>query len=105
MPATGWDKPIEEHTVEDIIAGFGGYAALKESMARYGALADDVDARWDELTAAYPDRWVAVVEGGRLFVGDTQGEVLEATKRNGLAGQPRAIAFLDTNPDAWILRL
>ena len=103
MPATGWDKPIEEHTVADIIAGFGGYEALKEGMARYGALADDVDARRDELTATYPDRWVAVVEDGRLFVGDSQGEVLEAIKRNGLSGHPRVIAFLDTNPDAWIL--
>ena len=103
MPATGWDKPIEEHTVEDIIAGFGGYGALKESMARYCSLADDVDDRLDELIAAYPNRWVAVIENGSLFVGDTQVEVLEAIKRNGLAGQPRVIEYLDTDPDAWIL--
>jgi len=103
MPATGWDKPLEEHTVEDIIAGFGGYAVLKESMARYQALSSDVDSRLDELTATYPDRWVAVVEDGRLFVGDTQDEVLEAIKRNGLADQPRVIEYLDTNSDAWVL--
>ena len=72
-------------------------------MARYRTLAESVYVRLEELTLTYPDRWVAVVEDGRLFVGDTQDEVLEAIKRNGLADQPRVIEFLETNSDAWIL--
>ena len=65
------DAPIEitgglsDEEVEEIMAGFGGFEVSMEQLRRFKAVCVRLDAQWDELVAAHPDKWVEWLRTGR----------------------------------------
>ena len=103
------DEPIEitgglsDEEVAEIIAGFGGLEAAREQMRRFKAMHARLDAQWDELVAAHPDKWVVMVADGPMVICDTYDEALETVRRDDFADAVKTIEFLDSEPERLIV--
>ena len=57
----------------------------------------------EELTAQYPNRWVAVGEDGVIDTAASSKELREQLRAGGAPGPPAVTWFLNTEPEVLIL--
>lgn len=74
-----------------------------ERMLEYRELASQMRRQVVSLTEQHPDRWVAMVPGGELFVAGAMDELLAILDEEGLRNGNVVIEFLDSDPTPLIL--
>lgn len=103
------DKParparrIEGQELEDLIASMGGHVAVAESIRWYGERCDLFNRRRSELTARYPDQFVAMAADGTIIASETLQGLFAEIDRRGIAREPCVVKFLNAEPVIWIL--
>ena len=88
---------------DDLIASLGGSAAIREGIRWYGERCDLFDSRRDELTAQYPDQFVAMAADDTIIASETLDGLFEEIDRRGLIRGDCVGEFLNTDPYLWIL--
>ena len=88
---------------EDLIASMGGSEAVRESIRWYGERCDLFDSRRDELTAQYPDQFVAMAADDTIIASETLDGLFAEIDRRGLFRGDCVGEFLSSEPDLWIL--
>ena len=86
-----------------MIASLGGSAAVREGIRWYGERCDLFDLRRDELTAQYPDQFVAMAADDTIIASETLQGLFAEIDRRGLFRGDCVGEFLSTGPDLWIL--
>ena len=88
---------------EDLIASMGGSEAVRASIRWYGERCDLFDRRRDELTAQYPDQFVAMAADDTIIASETLDGLFAEIDRRGLFRGDCVGEFLSSEPDLWIL--
>ena len=83
---------------EDLIASLGGSEAIREGIRWYGERCDLFDSRRDELTAKYPDQFVAMAADDTIIASETLGGLFAEIDRRGLFRGDCVGEFLSTDP-------
>ena len=73
-----------------------------ERTRRFAAAIDRMHQDKAELTAQYPDRWVAVTADGFLAVGDSTKELVDVVRDMGYPQYDTCIEFLHSKPPILI---
>ena len=87
--------------IEETIVGLGEHAAIAEGRRWYGARCDLFDSRRDELTAQYPDQFVAMAEDGAIIASATLDGLFTEIDRRGVARGTCVVEFLNSEPVVW----
>ena len=87
--------------IEQTIAGSGEHAAIAEGRSWYGARCDLFDSRRDELTAQYPDQFVAMGADGAIIASATLDGLFAEIDRRGIARGTCVVEFLSSQPGVW----
>ena len=87
--------------------------AMIEEMGGVGVLIDDLEMsrklyvrmanEHASLIKKYPDKWVAMGEGGVVAAGDSKDEALDAIEHRGIRRLDAVVEFMDTDPPVLIL--
>ena len=85
------------------IESAGGVSALVAGMEAFRKNTCDLDDRMEELTARYPNHWVALLDGEVLTHPGSQIDLLKLVDRHGWNRDVTAIEYLDPNPAKLIL--
>ena len=88
---------------EDLIASMGGSEAVRESIRWYGERCDLFDSRRDELTAQYPDQFVAMAADDTIIASKTLDGLFDEIDRRGIEREPCVVEYLNSKPEVWIL--
>ena len=88
---------------DDLIASLGGSEAVREGIRWYGERCDLYDSRRDELTAQYPDQFVAMAADDTIIASATFHGLFAEIDRRGIVRGDCVAEFLSTGPDRWIL--
>ena len=88
---------------DDLIASLGGSEAIREGIRWYGERCDLFDSRRDELTAQYPDQFVAMAADDTIIASETLDGLFEEIDRRGIERGPCVVEFLSSEPEMWIL--
>ena len=88
---------------DDLIASLGGSVAVREGIRWYGERCDLFDSRRDELTAKYPDQFVAMAADDTIIASETLDGLFAEIDRRGLIRGDCVGEFLSSEPDLWIL--
>ena len=88
---------------DEVIASMGGSEAIREGLRWYGERCDLFDSRRDELTAKYPDQFVAMAADDTIIASDTLHGLFEEIDRRGIFRGDCVAEFLNSDPDLWIL--
>ena len=88
---------------DDLIASLGGSAAVREGIRWYGERCDLFDCRRDELTAQYPDQFVAMAADDTIIASETLQGLFAEIDRRGIERGPCVVEFLDAEPVIYIL--
>lgn len=88
---------------DEVIASMGGSEAIREGLRRFEERCDLFDSRRDELTAKYPDQFVAMAADDTIIASDTLHGLFEEIDRRGIFRGDCVGEFLSTDPDLWFL--
>lgn len=88
---------------EELIASLGGHDAVREGILWYGERCELFDRRRGELTAKYPDQFVAMAVDDTIVASETLDGVFEELDKRGLEREPCVVEFLSSEPENWIL--
>ena len=88
---------------EDLIASMGGSEAVREGIRWFGERCDLFDSRRDELTAQYPDQFVAMAADDTIIASETLDGLFAEIDRRGLSRGDCVGEFLSSDPNLWIL--
>ena len=94
---------VSDHEIEKMIASLGGHAAIAEGIRWYGERCDLFDSRRRELTAKYPDQFVAMAADDTIIASETLDGLFDEIDRNGIEREPCVIEFLRAKPVVWII--
>ena len=92
-----------EQRIEEMIAELGGSDAIAEGIRWYGERCDLFDSRRDELTAQYPDQFVAMAADDTIIASETLDGLFDEIDRRGIAREPCVVEYLSSKPEMWIL--
>ena len=92
-----------EQRVEEMIAEAGGAAGIAESLRWYGERCDLFDRRRNELTAQYPDQFVAMAADDTIIASETLDGLFDEIDRRGIERAPCVVEYLSSEPEVWIL--
>ena len=92
-----------EQKIEEMIAELGGAAGIAEGLRRYGERCDLFDRRRDELTAQYPDQFVAMAADDTTFASKTLDGIYNEIDRRGIDLEYCVVEYLNSKPEVWIL--
>ena len=92
-----------EQKVEEMIADAGGAAGIAESLRHFGERCDLFDRRRAELTAQYPDQFVAMAADDTIIASETLDGLFAEIDRRGIVRGDCVGEFLSTDPDLLIL--
>lgn len=92
-----------EQRIEEMIADLGGAAGIAESLRRYGERCDLFDRRRNELTAQYPDQFVAMAADDTIVASETLDGLFDEIDRRGIERDPCVVEYLSSEPEMWIL--
>ena len=87
--------------IAETVAGLGEHAAIAEGRSWYGARCDLFDRRRDELTAQYPDQFVAIAADDTIIASATLDGLFDEIDRRGIAREPCVVEFLNSEPVVW----
>ena len=96
-------RRVEGQELEDLIDSLGGHEAVSEGIRWYGERCDLFDGRRDELTAMYPDRFVAMAADDTIVASETLDGLFEEIDRRGIERGPCVVKYLSSEPEMWIL--
>ena len=96
-------REVRGQELEDLIASLGGSAAIREGIRWYGERCDLFDIRRDELTAKYPDQFVAMAADDTIIASETLDGLFEEIDRRGIEREPCVVKYLSAEPEMWIL--
>ena len=96
-------RRVEGQELEDLIASMGGHKAVAESILRYGERCDLFNRRRDELTAQYPDQFVAMAADDTIIASETLDGLFAEIDRRGIEREPCVVKYLNSKPEVWIL--
>ena len=96
-------KEITGQERDDLIASLGGSEAVREGIRWYGERCDLFDSRRDELTAQYPNQFVAMAADDTIIASATFHGLFAEIDRRGLIRGDCVVEFLSTDPDLWLL--
>lgn len=96
-------RRITGKELEDLIESLGGEENIREGLRWYGERCELFDRRREELTAEYPDQYVALAADDTVVASETLDEVFAELDRRGLEREPCVIEFLSSEPELWIL--
>ena len=92
-----------EQRIEEMIAEAGGAAGIAESLRRFGERCDLFDRRRNELTAQYPDQFVAMAADDTIIASATLDGLFDEIDRRGIDREYCIVEFLDAEPVMYIL--
>ena len=92
-----------DQKVEEMIADLGGHAAIAEGIRWYGERCDLFDRRRRELTAQYPDQFVAMAADDTIIASATLDGLFDEIDRRGIEREPCVVEYLSSEPEVWIL--
>ena len=92
-----------EQKIEEMIAELGGAAGIAEGIRWYGERCDLFDSRRDELTAMYPDQFVAMAADDTIIASETLDGLFDEIDRRGIEREPCVVEYLSSEPEVWIL--
>ena len=92
-----------EQKIEEMIAEAGGAAGIAESLRRFGERCDLFNSRRAELTAQYPDQFVAMAADDTTFASKTLDGIYDEIDRRGIARESCIVEYLSSEPEMWIL--
>ena len=92
-----------EQRIEEMIAELGGSDAIAEGIRWYGERCDLFDSRRDELTAQYPDQFVAMAADDTIIASKTLDGLFDEIDRRGIEREPCVVEYLNSKPEVWIL--
>lgn len=96
-------RRITGKELEDLMESLGGEESVREGLRWYGERCELFDRRREELTAEYPDQYVALAADDTVIASETLDEVFEELDRLGLEREPCVVEFLSSEPEVWIL--
>ena len=96
-------REVKGQELEDLIASLGGSEAIREGIRWYGERCDLFDSRRDELTAKYPDQFVAMAADDTIIASETLDGLFEEIDRRGIERDPCVVKYLSAEPEMWIL--
>ena len=96
-------RQVEGPELEDLIASLGGSEAIREGIRWYGERCDLFDSRRDELTAQYPDQFVAMAADDTIIASATLDGLFAEIDRRGIEREPCVVKYLSSKPEIWIL--
>ena len=89
--------------MEDLIASLGGSEAVREGISWYGERCNLFDSRRDELTAKYPDQFVAMAADDTIIASETLDGLFEEIDRRSIEREPCVVKYLSAEPELRIL--
>ncbi len=93
---------IDEAAVRKIVEELGGLKKMWEEGDRFEALWQSLQARKEELTKQYPNKWIALY-GDKIVVASTHEELLVREDEAGFRRGHTVVDYLSTEPEIWVL--
>ena len=92
-----------EQKIEEMIAELGGAAGIAEDLRWYGERCDLFDRRRKELTAQYPDHFVAMAADDTIIASETLDGIYDEIDQRGIDRESCVVEYLDAEPVMYIL--
>ena len=92
-----------EQRIEEMIAEAGGAAGIAESLRQFGERCDLFNSRRAELTAQYPDQFVAMAADDTTFASETLDGIHDEIDRRGIDREFCIVEYISSEPEMWIL--
>ena len=102
-PTIKYKYAPDSEEAKRLIEDFGDPAEVAAGFERYERLFKRMDTERKELVKIYPDQWVAMSEDGIVAAADTMDEMFKLVKEKGIPRDDVFHAYMDTNPQPWIL--
>ena len=87
----------------EIVEKMGGAENIREDFRRFSRRTERMDARLGELKERYPDKWVALLDGGDIIAADSLGDVLKKLDERGIPRRKAVVKLMETNPSVIII--
>ena len=96
MDISGRDALIKD--AAKIVEELGGKEAILESLRAFSRRSDRMIELSDELRKRYPDKWVALLDGDEVIVGDDLDSVWGKVDERGISRNEAIVKLMETNP-------
>ena len=87
----------------EIVEKMGGAERIREDICNFSRRIERLDERRDELKKRYPDKWVALIDDGRVVASDRLADVLEELDKRGISRKKAVVKLMETNPSVIII--